>query len=69
MKWNKQTDGLIKCEYFYSSALNKSGEEIDAVRTEILDYSIISGNHYPSKLYLNNFSYAVYEGSFAALQI
>ena len=65
----KRTDGLIRCEYVYSSALTKPGEEIDAVRTGILDYSLISGNYYPSKPHLNNFSHAVYEGAFAVLQI
>jgi len=55
----KRTDGLIKCEYFYSGAVTKPGEELDAVRTGLLDYSLVPALYFPVELYLNNICYAL----------
>ncbi len=55
----KRTNGLIKFEYFYSTALTKPGEELDAVKSGLSDMSLIIHGFYPAKLFLNRYAAAV----------
>jgi TRAP-type C4-dicarboxylate transport system substrate-binding protein len=55
----KRTGGLIKCEHFYSGAMTKVGEELDAAGKGLVDVTHLVMAYYPSKLFLNSFNYAV----------
>jgi len=55
----ERTNGLIKFEYAWSFSLTKPGQELDALKSRLCDVEQICWTYYPSKLFLNNVTYAI----------
>ncbi|MFH1775228.1 MAG: TRAP transporter substrate-binding protein DctP [Chloroflexota bacterium] len=56
----RRTDGLITFEYVGSFSLTKPGQEIDGTKTGLSDFSVFPNVYYPTKLFLNQLTHAVF---------
>ncbi len=55
----KATNGRVKFENYWMGSLVKAGEELDALKRNLVDVAGIWVNYYPSQLPLSNYEYAV----------